>query len=160
MVVKGGVTVSDRCGILGKTYQNPTIAIPPGGLSSMKFAPGYGTYSHYINVEGGASTTLYDPAQPSSCQTYGFGVPITTSFWYTGANNKATWTSSTGFTLGPPYMPILSPPSQLLSFDPAWRGCPRWENSYGGEWGLLTCMYLPLATQHSADIWCRWSFRS
>ena len=138
MVIEGGLTVTDSCGTLGKTYHNPTIAIPPGGLSSMSFTQGV-TDPHYVNAVFGSNSTLYDPAQPSSCQTYGFGIPRTITAWETFADGKSSLTSSLFLTLGPPYNPIISPPSELLTFDPAWKACQRWDNSYGGKWGFLTC---------------------
>ena len=106
------MTVSDQCGIRGSIYLNPTIAVRPGGLSTLSYRSG-------VNVAHGVSSGAYDPA---ACPTYGVSDPIT-SIGEEYVGNSSTWTTRTFRTIGPPYNPVLLPPEELLSLDPEWRAC-------------------------------------
>ena len=121
LVVHGAVSVRDRCGVRGKTYTNPTIAVPQGGLSTLSI--GYGGVK--------PSTGAYDPA---ACRTWGFSDGSTTWFWSYDGSGSSSWASSLYYSLGPPYNPILLPPPHLTALDPEWQACTAWrnlDNDYG-----------------------------
>ena len=122
LVVHGAVSVRDRCGVKGKTYTNPTIALPQGELSTLSIGYGGG---------GNLTTGLYDPA---ACRTYGYSNGSTTWFWEYDNAGSSSWVSSLYFSLGPPYNPVLLPPAQLTALDPEWQACTLWrnlDNDYG-----------------------------
>lgn len=119
LIVHGPVSVRDRCGVRGKTYTNPTIAVPQGGLSTVSF--GYGKLS----------TGSYDPA---ACRTWGYSNGSTTWLWEYDGSGSSSWVSSLYFSPGPPYNPVLLPPPQLTALDPEWQACTLWrnlDNDYG-----------------------------
>ena len=121
LVIHGAVSVVDRCGVRGKTYTNPIIAVPQGELSTLSI--GYGAENF--------STGSYDPA---ACRTYGYSNGSTTWFWSYYGPGSSSWVSSLYYTLGPPYNPILLPPPQLTALDPEWQACTLWrnlDNDYG-----------------------------
>ena len=121
LVVHGAVSVRDRCGVRGKTYTNPTIAVPQGELSTLSI--GYGAVK--------PSTGSYDPA---ACPTHGFSNASTTWFWDYYGPGSSSWVSSLHFSFGPPYNPALLPPPQLTALDPEWQACTSWrnlDNDYG-----------------------------
>lgn len=119
LVMEGTVSVSDLCGPLGKAYTNPTIAIAPGGLSSL-------TYNSVIPVPAsGVETVPYDPGLPQSCRSYQFQEAAITTETYSQASNNMCVTRTnvvTGVSLGP-NKPLLAPPKELLNLDPLWRSC-------------------------------------
>ena len=121
LVVHGAVSVIDSCGVRGKTYTNPTVAVPQGGLSTVSF--GFGKLS----------TGSYDPA---ACRTWGWSNGSTTWFWSYGGpgTESSSWVSSLFYSIGPPYNPIILPPPQLTALDPEWQACTLWrnlDNDYG-----------------------------
>lgn len=141
MVIDGAVTVNDQCGILGSIHTNPTIAIPPSGLTELSF-------SMAQNPAEGFRTLPYDPAIPVDCRTYGFTNPQKTSFYYYENQNQSYITTEENWSSGYPYNPILLPPQQLLDLDPAWKSCAYWQSD-GGDFGItckliqFTCRSLP-----------------
>lgn len=131
LAIHGAISVQDSCGIKGKTHYNPTIAIPPGGLSTLSYP------SNLIQYAGEAPQTgIYDPA---ACRTYGLSNGSTTSYLY-GHGNTSTWTTTVSYSMGPPYNPILLPPDQLTALDPEWQACTSWDlygdNAYDVFFGL------------------------
>ena len=137
MAIKGTVSVYDRCDVRGEKHYEPTLAIPPGGLSSLYF-------SSLLAPQLGHTSFQFDPAQPSECRSYGSADPIVSSYMVEVEENSSVWTTATDFTMGSPYNPILSPPPQLLGLDPAWRDCCTWGNENGGFWGELSCKLLQI----------------
>ncbi len=129
LVIHGAVSVTDSCGVRGHTYDNPTIAIPPGGLSTISW------HNNLLGFDGYAPQTgVYDPA---ACHTYGVDDGSTTS-WLNEL--VSSWDTSVSYNIGPPYNPILLPPAQLTALDPDWEACTAWdeygENAYDLFYGL------------------------
>lgn len=117
MAYKGAITVNDECGQVGKVYTNPTIAVPPGGLSSLSFRNPHGP-----NPGDGFVTTTYDPGLPKSCQTYQYASLTESSLSYLGA-------FATEYATGPRVganAPMLDIPAQLKGLDPAWKNRVSW----------------------------------
>lgn len=127
LAIRGAVSVRDHCAFRGKTYNNPTIALPPDGLSTLSFSDNGIQFNGYQPQTG-----MYDPA---ACRTYGIS-NLTTSLWlYYPAGDESgpsTWMTLSKYTMGPPYNPILLPPRQLRELDPAWAACTSWRN-YGDD---------------------------
>lgn len=130
LAIHGAISVEDECGVRGNTYYNPTIAIPPGDLSTLSF---HGTDLRFEGYE--PSTGLYDPGV---CHTYGLSNGTTTS--YLNVVGVSSWSTTIFYTMGPPYNPILLPPTQLTALDPEWEACTAWEtygdNAYAVFFGL------------------------
>ena len=128
LAIHGAVSVTDSCGVRGHTYDNPTIAIPPGSLSTISW------HNIILGYDGYAPQTgVYDPA---ACHTYGVDDGSTFSW----LNGLSSWETSVSYNIGPPYNPILLPPAQLTALDPDWEACTAWdqygENAYDLFYGL------------------------
>lgn len=120
LAIHGAVSVYNKCGVRGDMHYNPTIAIPPGGLSTISW-PG-----NVVQLAGyPPETGVFDPA---ACRTYGLDNGSTTSW----LNGLSSWTTSVSYSMGPPYNPILLPPEQLTALDPQWEACTAWDN-YGND---------------------------
>lgn len=127
---RGAVTVRDRCGIKGSIYQSPTIAVPPGGLTTLSYP------SSALDARFGV---MKGPYNPEACPTYGVSDPHLSSFWYIGANGSV-WTTATYRSIGAPYYPIIKPPQELIDLDPEWKSCTEWysEGVFAGfSYGLF-----------------------
>lgn len=114
MEIVGTASVSDVCGQVGPALTNPIVALPPGVLS---------TYSPAVPVTIGEE--YHDPngqflgwpfigdqkplvIKDLACPTFGLGR-------FTGADG------SVSTTYGPPYLPIIIPPIQIMTLDPSWQ---------------------------------------
>lgn len=110
--IVGTAAVADSCAPLGAVHTNSIVAVPPGGLM---------TYSPLVHLTVGEE--VLDPngviGEPFigyqkslnlaelDCPTFGLGRT-------TGANGRVYQ------TFGPPYLPAIIPPREILSLDPAW----------------------------------------
>ena len=120
MVISGTLAARNQCGTLGKVYSHVTIPIKPGGLSTLSFS------ASYLAADHGSSVGSFDPALPASCRTYGAADPIWSTLTQSWDNTTTIFTTSY-VTMGPPFWPILSPPVELLEYDPKWKAkCPYW----------------------------------
>ena len=134
LVIRGTISVSDRCDYIGKSYTNPTIAVPQGGLSTLSFSSTYIQFAGFLPQTGS-----FDPA---ACHTYGISNASTSSWLYDGdGDGTSSWFSTVTYSFGPPYNPILLPPPQLTALDPEWQACTSWRtfgaDAYAGYLGLI-----------------------
>ena len=112
--VVGTLAVVDHCATVGPILTSPIITFPPGGLSTWKPPPPpeSGVFNPF---EIGA--TWVDPLQGGvldpltikdlACPTWGLGRR-------TSANGKVDT------TIGPPWLPLIVPPSEAFFLDPTW----------------------------------------
>ena len=116
----GTATMNDRCTTIGPSLIDRIITIPPGGLSTWKppVNEWYDNYDMYTIGEvwqdpsgdfngpiayGIARLNLKDLA----CPTWGLG--------------RSTSIDSTIITtIGPPWLPLIVPPTEIFSLDPVW----------------------------------------
>ncbi|KAM0798562.1 hypothetical protein BDR22DRAFT_974426 [Usnea florida] len=108
--IVGTAAISDQCGPVGATLTNPWVAVPSGQLAT--YSEGLQSLGQcYDDIQGfgwgfeGTTKTLN--VADLECPTFGLG-PGTSS------NGKPCR------TIGPPYLPLIVPPSQVLSLDPGW----------------------------------------
>lgn len=102
------------CGPVGPAYTNPIVALPPGVLST--YSPGFPvTFGEkYSDPNGqflGWPFIGYQKPlniKDLACPTFGLGR-------FTGADYSVTT------TYGPPYLPIIIPPLQIMTLDPSWQ---------------------------------------
>ena len=111
--VVGTAAVTDLCGPVGSTYTNPIIAIPPGQLSTYEVPVYYPVGSEYHDpngVLGGGFLGSIKPlhAADLACPTWGLG----------RSTNKDGRVHT---TVGPPWLPLVVPPRQVLALDPKWE---------------------------------------
>lgn len=108
--IVGTAAISDQCGPLGAVLTHPWVAIPSGQLitySNSLFPLG----ACYYDIQGfgwmfeGVTKPLN--VADLECPTFGLGP---------GTNTDGTPCR----TIGPPYLPLIVPPSQVLSLDPGW----------------------------------------
>ena len=108
--IVGTAAISDQCGPVGATLTNPWVAIPSGQLAT--YSEGLQSLGQcYDDIQGFGwmfeGTTKSLNVADLDCPTFGLG----------------PGTSSNGEpcrTIGPPYLPLIVPPSQVLSLDPGW----------------------------------------
>ncbi len=130
--IPGNATVYDQVGTLGKVHTHLTIAVPPGGLSSLSLSD-----SLLGDLASGQKTVPYDPGIPSSCESFEFQHQAPTS-WATLFYEGSTHIEPVeGHKLSSNEM-LLVPPIQLLTYDPAWRNC-KW-NTKGADRAGGWCM--------------------
>lgn len=102
--------MTDFCGQVGSIYTN--IIFPVSTLSTISYNVPIGSpiVSDKTDPEGGITKALN--TADLACPTWGIETP----------NGGLL-----GFTVGPPFLPIIVPPPELLSFDSLWASC-----SYAG----------------------------
>lgn len=104
--IVGTAKVTDFCGQVGSIYTN--ITFPVSALSTISYNVPIGSpiASDSIDPEGGITKVLN--TADLACPTWGIETP----------NGGLL-----GYTVGPPFLPIIVPPPELLSFDPSWASC-------------------------------------
>ncbi|MCJ1265544.1 hypothetical protein MMC22_005424 [Lobaria immixta] len=104
--VIGTAKVTDFCGQIGSVYTN--ITFPVSALSTISYNVPIGSpiVSDRIDPSGGITKILN--TADLACPTWGIETP----------NGGLL-----GYTVGPPFLPIIVPPPELLSFDPSWASC-------------------------------------
>ena len=107
----GTANVSNFCGIVGAQYTDAIVPIPAGALSTYSFNVTVGgefpIQSNFFNADFTKRVEIAD----LECPTWGIGTAAAT---VTGYGNMV---------VGPPFLPLVSPPPQLQSFDPHWAKC-------------------------------------
>ena len=116
----GTATIKDRCTTIGPNLFDPIITLPPGGLSTWK-PPVDKFYNNYDMYTVGE--LWHDPSGQ-------FNVPIAYGIAPLNLKDLAcpTWglgrsTSIDGSiitTIGPPWLPLIVPPTEMFSLDPVW----------------------------------------
>lgn len=110
------MAVHDQCGPLGQNKTGVFIAVPPGQLSTSKvdLIPhirdvGSEWLDPSVYGQGFFSPDNVQPfvAADMNCPTFGLGV---------STNDQGLVRT----TIGPPWLPLIVPPSQALSLDTAW----------------------------------------
>ena len=107
----GNVSVMDYCQTLGQVYSSLTVPIPQGGLSTLSFAT-------WLNAAAEVGTSSYNFG---ACPTWGLSDPFNTTLIDLSDPTLTSWVTSLAQTPGFPYHPIISPPQELLDFDPVWK---------------------------------------
>ena len=138
--ILGAATVTDLCGPITRSATSSIVPIPEGRLSTISSDVPLGRT--YESMEMWSSVTKALNPTDIACPTWGVSTSLSTS--YRDCSNAAeiaiglTCTApheSTIHTLtvvGPPFNPIIVPPSELLSLDPAWARCPL----IGDSWAI------------------------
>lgn len=114
MEIVGTASVRDVCGPVGPALTNPIVALPPGVLSTYsplfpvtngeKYSDPNGLFLGWPFIGDKKPLDIKDLA----CPTFGLGK-------FTGADGLVTT------TYGPPYLPIIIPPLQIMTLDPSWQ---------------------------------------
>ena len=101
--VQSTASVHDSCGPLGAVHTSPIIAVAPGVLSTISYpVPIGGTVIPAVGANQVAYTKVLEISD-LGCPTWGVE-PAQPDAYY---------------TVGPPFLPIVVPPPQLLSLDTA-----------------------------------------
>ena len=99
----------DSCGQVGSAYTNAIVPVPMGGLSTVSLNLSIGaTFQNNYFQRVVSSYTKKVRLEDLACPTWGL---------QSQTKNQATQ------TVGYPFLPIIHPPSELLSFDPGWARC-------------------------------------
>ena len=107
----GTAAIRDECGSFTPILTNPIITLPPNVLSTY-VPPYYSVGSTYtdLNVNAGEFVGRAEPLTIADLQCPTFGLGIETS----ADGNVYT-------TVGPPWLPIIIPPSEVFTLDPVWE---------------------------------------
>ena len=127
--IVGPASVSDSCGTVGSVYTDPIVAVPLGNLStvSLQLPPGVNFVNNGKNRAGVNSWTEAVRTEDLLCPTWGL------------ANRSEV----DRVTVGPLFNPIIHPPPELVSFDPAWRKCTKWAQTANKGGTLMYEVYDP-----------------
>lgn len=110
----GTAAARDQCGPIGSSVVNPIITLAPDQLSTYEpLKQDYTVGSKYYDPQGEQEwefrgTVKQLNIQDLECPTFGLGRA-------TSANGEVYT------TVGPPWLPIIVPPSQAFSLDPVWQ---------------------------------------
>ena len=116
----GTAAVHDRCTTVGPKIYNPIITLAPGELSTFR-PPVSNWFAQYDNFTAGEvwndpiGIVPYDYTEgiaplkikDLACPTWGLG--------------KGTSDGTVITTIGPPWLPLIIPPTQIFSLDPIWN---------------------------------------
>lgn len=132
----GTAAVHDRCTTVGPNISNPIITLAPGELSTWK-PPTSNDFAQYDNFTAGEvwndpiEVPVYNIAdgiapleiKDLACPTWGLG--------------KSTSADGTVVvTIGPPWLPLIIPPTQIFSLDPTWEAMCT--GIFNNNFGLTT----------------------
>ncbi len=141
--IVGTAAISDQCGTFGNVLTNPFVTLAPGQLSTYSIQSELEKSGQcYVDIQGLFGYGFQGFAKPLNvadlaCPTFGLG-PGTDS---DGQPCR---------TIGPPYLPLIIPPSQVLSLDPGWLQSCKGLLSYA--WGLSSfAIYDPPRTLQPAS---------
>lgn len=109
----GTASMQDSCGQVGSVYTNAIVPVPRDGLSTISLNLSIG--ETFMNRDywraNIASYTKQVRLEDLACPTWGL---------------MNAETDGNYVTVGSPFFPIIHPPSELLSFDPAWGKCTEY----------------------------------
>ena len=118
--VLGTVGLRDECDTVGPILTNPIVTFPSGGLSTWKPPPPTDSWPYeyglgkvwrndYAWGAGLGNEGVFAPldVKDLACPTWGLGRST--------ASNGSVIT-----TIGPPFLPLLMPNTQMFSLDPTW----------------------------------------
>ena len=132
----GKLSVSNSCGVLGKTYTNPTpVAVPAITTAS------YHTWPSTCRPQGNDVDVVIDTLHQEdiACPTWGLSDPFTTT-----CDGDVYLTATEGY----PYNPVILVPTQFLGYDPAWGACSAVPEN--GLFVLPCGLYDPPRALHAA----------
>ena len=116
----GTATIKDRCTTIGPNLVDPIITLPPGGLSTWKppVNKWYNNYDMYT-----VSEIWHNPSgQLNMPIAYGIAAlnlkDLVCPTWGLGRSTSIDGTIIT--TVGPPWLPLIVPPTEVFSLDPIW----------------------------------------
>lgn len=128
--------MKDYCGAIARVDTRSIVALPAGGISTLSYDIPIGSTIVGVEVQGipvslqsYKSYTKTLNVEDLACPTWGLAAvsykPSTLpSNLYHGI---VVFTQS---IVGPPFDPIILPPKELLSLDPAWARCSRFDFVY------------------------------
>ncbi|MCJ1292886.1 hypothetical protein MMC34_004439 [Xylographa carneopallida] len=127
----GTARVTDFCGPLGSVYTNTII--PVATLSTLSYDVPIG--GAIVNPTAAITKPLN--TADLACPTWGIEPP----------NGGLL-----GSIVGPPFLPIIAPPPELLSLDPAWVSCSFANGEWFVSFGIFDPPYAltPIATLNQA----------
>ena len=113
----GTVSVYDGCGQIGSVSTSPFIAIAPEHLSTVYF-PNFTVGQEFLFDQatmfdkGGGTSKALNIADVE-CPTFGLG-------------KSTAEDGEMHFTVGPPWLPMIVRPEEVLFHDPVWSSSCRW----------------------------------
>ena len=118
--------MKDRCTTVGPNLVDPIVTLPPGGLSTWK-PPANKWYNNYDMYT--VSELWHDPSGHFNMPiAYGIAPlnlkDLACPTWGLGRSTSIDGTVIT--TIGPPWLPLVVPPTEIFSLDPIWASqCTR-----------------------------------
>lgn len=139
----GIATVIDHCGTINRVSTNTIVALPADGVSTLSFDIPIGSAIQVIDGGTGVRIQLQSlksytktlNTRDLECPTWGIarvfktvGTVRRTDLLY--EQHTYDRINVTHSVVGPPFDPIILPPKELLSLDPAWARCSDFEFLY------------------------------
>ncbi|KAK0511823.1 hypothetical protein JMJ35_005673 [Cladonia borealis] len=119
----GTAAVTDECTTVGPKLTNPILTLPPGVLTTWRPAP-YGVDDDY--TEGWFIGDVWSPDDAWWYELgsgFGYTAPLDVNdlacpTWGLGLSTATNGTTFT--TVGPPWLPLIQPPTEMFSLNPTW----------------------------------------
>ena len=117
----GTAAVSDECGAVGSTLNDPIVTLAPGALSTWK--PPSASWQEAYGMSYAIGDEWEDPIALPELGMIGELAPLNIKdlacpTWGLGRTTSADGTVMT--TIGSPWLPIIAPPMEAFSLDPIW----------------------------------------
>ena len=119
----GTAAVTDECTTVGPNLTNPILTLPPGVLKTWRpRPPGVDTNNRNYTIGGiyiGDKWSPYDVELAEAQYTAPFDVNyLACPTWGLGLSTASNGTIFT--TVGPPWLPLIRPPTEMFSLNPTW----------------------------------------
>ena len=122
--------VTDGCGLVGSILTDPIVAVPMSDLSTISMNLSVGaTFFENTGIIGSPTDSYTKPVRTEDlvCPTWGLA---------DASDGSAT-------TIGPPYYPLIHPPSELINLDPSWGHCTHFAENWLSDGPYMFKLYDP-----------------
>lgn len=114
----GTAAVTDECTTVGPKLTNPILTLPPGVLTTWRPHNNLGFPHRFIGDVWSPSDALIEVVP-----AFGYTAPLDVDHlvcptWGLGLSTATNGTIFT--TVGPPWLPLIQPPTEIFSLNPTW----------------------------------------
>ena len=118
----GTAVVTDECTTVGPKLTNPILTLPPGVLTTWRPLP-FGVDGDYLESWFIGDVWSHDDTWDEPVPGFGYTAPLDVNdlacpTWGLGLSTATNGTIFT--TVGPPWLPLIRPPTEMFSLNPTW----------------------------------------
>ena len=133
----GTAAVTDQCTTVGPKLTNPILTLPPGVLTTWRPRLVVIDGVDLLNLSIGNVWTPADAQDeliPAYGPAFGYTAPLDVNdlacpTWGLGISTATNGTIFT--TVGPPWLPLIQPPTEMFSLNPTWAAmCTAIDNNF------------------------------